>query len=264
MPRRIPLVVLAIAVTAALLMPAASGAKSKKVRAHLRVVTPTKTLDRGTDYRTGTVKIKTDPNATCLGAGGSGNTLTFPGPTALGIVRTALNSNRRLRPLSISDGSGFGIAVCGIGGVVAPNDFSHTWDVWVNNELAAVGADQIVLHRGDSVVWAFDQNNYPDPPPGLLTLKAPRRAQPGQAFEVKVRRHACSFDSSAPFAEHCTHGPAVGASVGGETTDANGLAMVTLQRTRRLVARLTGDIRSEAALVCVKANPSRCPSHPRG
>lgn len=58
-----------------------------------------------------TSRVRTD---TTLACGGSGNTLTINGPTALGIVHHATETNRFVRPLQVSDKFAFGAFVLGL------------------------------------------------------------------------------------------------------------------------------------------------------
>src|SRR5204863_6843531 len=105
----------AVVIASLLLAPGAAAAATKG--GDLRVLsTAGRTLAEFRRY-TGTVSIKTDPQADCFGPpGGSGNAVTVPGATGLGLVKDALASDRKLRPLSITDQFSFGLAVCGIGG----------------------------------------------------------------------------------------------------------------------------------------------------
>ena len=60
------------------------------------------------------------PNCFGQGTGGSGDRVAVEGATALGAVRDALGSVPALRPLSVTDAfadQGFGLGVCGIGGL---------------------------------------------------------------------------------------------------------------------------------------------------
>ena len=239
------------AAVAFLLLPGAAGATNG---ADLRVVNSAgKVLTEQRQY-TGTVKIKTDPQADCFGSpGGSGDRVQISGATALGIVHDALGSDRDLRPLSITDQFSFGLAVCGIGGYAAQG--SSFWYLKHQHAGAQVGGDQLKLNDGDQVLWYL----APDfPPPPELLLRAPSRARPGVPFEVRA------FE----YADDGTRTPASGARVsgGGEnapTTDAGGTASVTVSDAGTPKLRATrsvdGAIPSNVVKVCVDADPSKCP-----
>jgi hypothetical protein len=216
------------------------------------VSTAGRTLAEFRQY-TGTVSIKTDPQADCFGApGGSGNAVTVPGATGLGLVKDALASDRNLRPLSITDQFSFGLAVCGIGGHEAHgNSF---WYLKRNHVASQVGGDQLKVKNGDDVLWYLAPGF---PPPPELRLRAPVRAKPGVPFEVKALQYL----------DDGSRAPAVGAAVSGGvdpvTTGPAGTAMVTIADpgTGRLKATRDSDgaIPSNVVQVCVNADPSKCP-----
>jgi hypothetical protein len=220
--------------------------------ADVRVLTDDETLTDQRQY-TGTVRIKTDPNAECFGpgSGGSGDTVTVPGPTALGIVKDASAFDRDLRPISVSDAFDFGLAVCGFGGHQA--DDSASWYLIHNHAAAEAGGDQIRLEDGDEVLWYFDPD-FSDAPPGELVLRAPARAEPGERFGVRVLEYAADGSRS----------PAAGVAVTGaeDPTGANGRTSVVINNeARRATVQATnpGDIASAALAVCVDSERSECP-----
>jgi hypothetical protein len=218
----------------------------------VRVVTDEETLADQRQY-TGTVRIKTDPQADCFGpgSGGSGESATVAGPTALGIVRDASAFDRDLRPISVSDAFDFGLAVCGFGGYEA--DQNSSWYLKHNHAAAQVGGDQLRLDDGDEVLWYFDPN-FNNPPPAELVLRAPARAEPGVPFQVRVIEYA---DDGAKRA-------ASGVQVTGaqQPTDAQGRTFVVLEDEAKrapIQATRAGDIPSAPLAVCVSAERSECP-----
>jgi hypothetical protein len=228
-----------------------SGAHGSTV-ADVRVVTDEETL---LDQRqhTGTVRIKTDPKAECFGpgSGGSGDTVTVQGPTALGIVKDASAFDRDVLPISVSDAFEFGLAVCGFGDYRA--DQRASWYLVHNHAAAQVGGDQLRLKDGDEVLWYFDPD-FNDPPPAELVLRAPARAEPGEPFAVRVVEHAADGSRS----------PAERVQVTGarEPTGRNGgTAVVIEDEARRATVQATraGDIPSAALPVCVNSERSACP-----
>jgi hypothetical protein len=234
------------------LVPAVASAATRG--ADLRVLnTAGRTLAEHRQY-TGTVAIRTDPQADCFGApGGSGDRVTVEGPTGLGIVRDALETDADLRPLSVTDQFSFGLAVCGIGGFEAAG--SSFWYLKRNHVGAQVGGDQLRVRNGDQVLWYLSPGF---PPPAELALRGPARAKPGVPFEVSVFQ----FDDSG------ARGPAAGATVTGGatpvTTGPRGKATVTLNRQGTSALRATrstdGSIPSNRVAVCVNADLAKCPS----
>src|SRR5919198_1342069 len=121
-----------LVIFASMLLP--GGAVAGTTTAHLRVVNTAGTTLADQSQVTGDVTIKTDPGATCFGPpGGSGNNVNVPGPSALGIVKDAADSNPALRPLSVTDQFSFGLGVCGIGGFTFHQGDSAFWYLKVNH-----------------------------------------------------------------------------------------------------------------------------------
>ena len=198
---------------------APATATAAPVVAKLRVEGAGQTLERGTSYVTDTSRIETDRRPVC---GGSGRIVTIQGPSALGILDYAAPVNRSLRPLGVTDKFEFGPFVCGLGRFVA-GDLSSYWLFKVDHRLAQVGADKVPLRRGSEVLWYF-VNTATGTNTGVeLELVAPARARIGEPFDVAV--FAYNADGNRT--------PAAGAQVRGatvQTTDARGLARVTLDR----------------------------------
>ena len=239
--------------------PALAGAKT--VRAELRVLTPTRVLDPGTTYLTGPERVTTDPAADCNfgGAGGTGASFEFTEPTALGLLASAARANPDLRPLSVTDEFGFGLAICAIGPV---DDQEGTfWYLKRNHTELSVGADQEPIANGDEFLVFLAPDNFPAPNPDELELVAPARAKPGEPFTVSVIEHGCVTDQ-VTFETSCESVPAVGAAVGGAITGADGTAELTADAAGKLslVATRGADIPSKSLKVCVSANPGECPA----
>jgi hypothetical protein len=162
-------------------------------------------------------------------------------------VQSASEVRNRLRPLSITDQFGFGLAVCGFGGHEASgNEF---WYLKVNHVGAQVGGDQLTLHNGDDVLWYLAPSF---PPPDELRLVAPARAQPNTPFQVTV----LGYDDAGTVA------PVSGASVMHAVlpTDANGHTMVSLKESAGLIAFHGSEIPSQWSPVCVNSDLSQCPA----
>jgi hypothetical protein len=240
----------AAVVTALLLLP---GAASATKGIDLRVVnTAGKTLAEQRQY-TGTVRIKTDPQANCFGqgTGGSGDRVRIRSATALGAVRDGLAKDRDLRPLSVTDAfldDGFGLGVCGIGGF--ESEGSSFWYLKGDHVGSQVSGSQLTLHRGEDVLWYLTPSF---PPPPELRLKAPASAQPNVPYQVTVYSYA----------DDGTRTAAGGATVSGaaQPTGSGGHTMVTSEGSGTDILQATRgqDIPSNHVKVCVDSDPSRCP-----
>ena len=89
--------------------------------------------------------------ANCFGqgTGGSGDRVEVKGATALGAVRDALEPDRDLRPLSVTDAfldDGFGLGVCGIGGFESQG--SSFWYLKSDHVGAQVSGSQLTAAAG--------------------------------------------------------------------------------------------------------------------
>ena len=184
-------------------------AASATVTAKLRVLTPDQVLDPGTTYIVDDdVTVPTRPDADCFGPpGGTGAEFSYEKPNALTLLATAGRTTKSVAPLSLTDQFGFGLGVCGIGGVEATD--TSFWYLKSNHEESTVGADQLEVHDGDEILYYLSPNNYPNPNPAELELQAPARAQAGQPFSVTVLEHKCVTDPDT-FVTTCDTGPAAG------------------------------------------------------
>jgi hypothetical protein len=261
MPRIIPsrlaaACVLALTLTAVGAI-AATGATTKPgkgVVVDLRVVGKGGKVLTEEDLRTGTIAIKTSPQANCFGpgTGGSGKSVTVKGATALGALAQAAKSTSSLRPLLITDAFDFGLGICGVGKSKVSGKAS--WYLKVNHKGAQVSGDTVKLKAGDEVLWSFAPSF---PYSNELDLEAPERAETGVPFTVRV----FSYD------EKGKRKPVAGAKVAGGAapvvTGADGTATVTAVATSPQYAILTAthgrEIPSPAApvYVCVAGS---CPA----
>jgi RTX calcium-binding nonapeptide repeat (4 copies) len=246
-----------------LLAPTASAA----VTAKLRVLTADRVMDPGTTYIVDEgVTVPTRPDADCFGPpGGSGAEYSFDDPNVLSLLATAGRTTRAVAPLSLTDQFGFGLGICGIGGVEASMG-ERFWYFKVNHSEASAGADQIPLERGDEVLFFLAPDAFPNPNPAELELTAPPRAKAGEPFSVSVTEHKCVTEQDPPFATSCTSSPAAGVTVsGGDTLGTTGpdgtaqLAVGAPGDVQLLAARGT-DIPSEALATCIGAALEDCPA----
>ncbi len=243
----------AFSATVGLVICPASGAVTKPVS--LRVVGPAgQSLAQHIQYTT-TSRIKTSPRADCFGAGtgGSGERIRTAGATAMGALQDAKKIVESLRPLRVTDtylDDGYGLGLCGIGGYKATG--SAYWYLKQNHAGASVGGSQLMVDRGDEILWYLT----PTYPAGVeLALKAPVVAAPSTPFEVTVTEYA--DDGSVA--------PAVGATVTGglAPTDSSGKTLVSATAgSAALTATRSGAIPSNLARVCVMADSSQCPDGP--
>ena len=250
------------------LLPAAAGAKADPT-AELRVLTPDRVLDPGTEYVLGPESVTTDPNADCNfgGAGGSGATYQYPEPVGLSLLASGASARGSLRPLSTTDEFGFGMAVCAIGGVDdGPGTF---WYSKRNHTELSVGADQEPIADGDEFLVYLAPDTFPNPNVKELELLAPARVAAGETFEVTVIEHGCTTDPNT-FVVTCSSAPAAGVTVAetarSVTTDADGHATFTAGEVPpdttgflRLAATRSPDIPTKPLIVCVGAPITDCP-----
>jgi hypothetical protein len=226
-----------------------AGASAKGFPAALRVVGAGSKVLAEKTVTTKTTSVKTSPKATCFGSGtgGSGDSVSIKGNTAMGLLARASKSTGSLRPLLISDHFEFGLALCGVGSSVAKG--SSSWYLKVNHESPPVGGDQATIHAGDEVLWALVKTEAPDfTYPEELVLTAPAKAKRGMPFTVRV----LGYD------EKGNRKPVAGAKVtgAGEPTGKDGRTEVTLPAPAKLIARKAGEIPSAREKVCVGG---KCP-----
>jgi len=241
--------VLCAAATVCCLFAAAAPAAIASIPIDLRVEARNGRALTADRYLTDSTRIKTAKQPpTC---DGSGKNKKLDGKTALGALVDGSLVNRRLDPLLVSDEFSFGLLVCGVGGDNA-GGMSSFWLYKVNHVEAQVGGDAFAVKPSDDVLWYFVEGarNSGDE----LELVAPPRVQPGQQFDATV--HA--YDRQG------VRRPVAGATVFGggasATTDASGVAHLTLNRsgTRTLRATLDPNIPSAPTKVCVNVDLSKC------
>jgi len=241
MPRLIPFRLAAACLLAfSLALAVAAGASAKGFSADLRVVGSGGKVLAEKTVSTANTSVKTSPKATCFGpgSGGSGDSVSIKGDTAMGLLAHASKSTAALSPLLISDSFDFGLALCGVGSSVAKG--SSSWYLKINHESLEVSGDAAKIKPGDEVLWDLAPSfPYPDE----LVLVAPDTAKAGMPFTVRV----FSYD------EKGKKSPQAGANVSGaaKPTGADGRTTVTLSGPKRLSARASGEIPSAREAVCV-------------
>jgi hypothetical protein len=252
-----------------LLAPAASA----NVTAHLRVLTPNKVLDPGTDYIVDEgVTVPTRPDADCFGPpGGSGTEYSYDKPNALSLLATAARTDKSVAPLLLTDQFGFGLGICGIGGREAEAGKSF-WYFKADHEESTAGADQVEISDGDEILFYLAPDRFPEPNPAELELRAPAGVEAGQPFTAKVIEHSCITDQDT-FETTCTSRPADGVTVSADdrargskgddaaTTGDNGKAELTVADVGEVMLGATrgSDIPAESLDTCVGPEASSCP-----
>ncbi len=242
-------IVLSAVAAACCALAAAGPAMAAAIPVDLRVESANGRAVTADRYFTDSTKIKTakqPPNCN-----GTGKNKQLPGATALGTLVDGSLVNNRLDPLLVSDEFNFGLLVCGIGGTNG-NGSSSFWLYKVNHVSPEVGAGAFTVKPSDDVLWYFvdGARNSGDE----LELGAPPRVKPGQQFDATV----FAYDPQG------VRRPVAGATVAGGgatgTTDASGVAHLTLNRAgnRTLRATLDPNIPSAPTKVCVNAALSKC------
>jgi hypothetical protein len=213
-------------------------AVAKGTQASLRVVGKGGKVLSEQTLKTGTISIKTSPQANCFGAGtgGSGKSVSVRGATALGLLAQASLKTGSLRPLLVTDAFDFGLGVCGVGGSKVSGKAS--WYLKVNHKGSQVSGDATMLRPGDEVLWDLAPS-YPYP--NELALEAPKTVTAGAPFVV----HVVSYD------EKGKRKPVAGATVTGASgpTGSDGSATVTV--TGPSLLRATHGKEIPSAAVCV-------------
>ena len=241
--------VLSAAVTVGCVFAAAAPAVAAPIGVDLRVEGANGRPLTSARYMTDSTRIKTakqPPNCN-----GSGKSKRISGATALGTLVDGSLVNSRLDPLLVSDEFSFGLLVCGVGGDNSGGATSY-WLYKVNHVSPEVGGDAFAVKADDDVLWYFvdGTRNSGDE----LELTAPARVHPGQQFDAAVY----AYDMVG------ARRPVQGATVAGggaiATTDATGVAHLTLTRTgnRTLRATLDPNVPSAPTKVCVNADLSKC------
>lgn len=215
----------------------------------LRVEGPTRLLDPGTAYVTGTESL---PAASDAGCRRSDDRHRVPGATALGILGSASEAQRALRPLGVAEDE-FGLRVCRVGDHVERDTPFSGWLYRVNHRSPTVAASLRKVRSSDEVLWFFANFGKDINTGDELVLEAPARARPGK---VQVEVTAYSFDGQAS--------PAADGTLvrGGRRPVAtkNGRATVFLEPGRKLLRAVhRPDIPSARLTVCVDADLARCP-----
>lgn len=228
----------ATAVACVLAATAAAPAAADPVTAELRVEAAGKALDRGFRYVTDTTTFDTSKSPAC---GGSGDSKTITGPSALGILFDGAGYNARLRPVEVSDQFEFGLFVCGVGGHQSGESF---WGLRVNHAESQVGGDQVALTPEDEVLWSYITPGGANSGAELVLDATDHTVEVGEPLQLQV----LAYDAEGKGT------PAEGVTLArGVTTDAEGRAEVVYDAGSRPIFRGTrgNDIPTEPMRFCI-------------
>jgi len=229
----------------------AAPASAAPVTADLHVEAGGRALVPDYSYRTDATAFKTDTRKPACG--GSGQTKSLAGPTALGLLAESADTAAAVRPVGISDKFSFGLLVCGVGAFTASD--SAFWLYKVNRVAPEVGADQFRLKRADQVLWYFQDTKRKINTGDELVVSAPARAQAGTPVTVTVLAYASNGVGR----------PAAGARLltpgGTVITDRTGQARLRLDKPgyASLRAGRGSDIPSRVVRMCVATKIEDCP-----
>ena len=216
-----------------LLLLAAPAAHALPVTVNLRVEGLNRTVFDG--------RVTTDAHVVTTAAAGAhtcdgtnGAAEPAPGPTATG----ALDDAARLAGFTIDGPYGnFGIDDYFIERVADEriDPMTQFWSLWINHTFSDKGGCQKRVLAGQDVLWAAVPFSVDVP----LKLTGPATATTGQPVQVRV------IDGQKGT-------PQAGATVGGSTTGADGVASLTFAEPGiyRLKAAKPGTIRSNTIVVC--------------
>ncbi len=247
---------LALAITGA-----TAGSASATPTYQLRVEGPGMTLDPGTHYAVPGPGVVA-PRGALTGSGtcvrGPGN-VALAGRTAMGLIASAANGFKRLRPLYIAE-SGFGRRVCRSGPFTETDSPFSGWLFRHNHAAPPFSAELVELSKSDEVLWVFANFATGQNTGDELLLNAPVRTRPGA---VQVTVAAITFDGVI--------GPAPNGTIitggAGPVTTVGGSALVPLAQGKHTLRAWPGtaaptDIPSNLAQVCVNQRLKKCSKGP--
>jgi hypothetical protein len=219
-----------LAVLTAMLASAPAHAAPATVK--LRVEGKSKTIFEG-KVRTSGQPVTGDETGphTCDGTNGGAN--PTPGPTATGALASA--SEEGSFAWSGTWNEGFQDFVVNQIGPDAQTD-TQFWGLAIDGKDPQVGGCQAQVETGDEVLWAYDLFAQKH----VLLLSGARKTRVGRLYRVKVR-------------DGRTDKPVKGATVGGERTNAKGVARMRFETrgAKRLKATRNGSLRSNQLRVQV-------------
>ena len=133
-------------------------------------------------YTTETQSMTTDRSQPACG--GTGQTRTVEGLTALGLLAAAADRRPPLQPLRISDKFSFGLLVCGVFDFTASN--GAFWLYKVNHRSPDVSGEAFKLSGGEEVLWYFVDPSRNRNTGDELVVEAPVRTLERRDVQVTV------------------------------------------------------------------------------
>jgi hypothetical protein len=213
---------------------ASAPAQAAPATVKLRVEGKTHTIFEG-KVRTNGQPVTGDDTGPhkCDGTNGGAN--ATPGPTATGALATASEAGSFTFDAAWSDDFE-DFAVSRIGADEQDLDANQFWGVAVDSVPLQVGGCQQQVVTGAEVLWAYDLFSAKH----ILQLEGAAKTRVGRTYKVRV------VDGNGSL-------PVKGASVGGEKTNAKGIARLkfTSRGVKRLKAKRDDSVRSNQLRVKV-------------
>ena len=181
---------------------------------------------------------------TSTACGGTGDSYTIDGPSALGLLIQADDFTSALRPVQISDEFDFGKFVCGVGGYEG-GDMNY-WSYKVDHVLPEVGADQFPINRSHhEVLWYFVRGTSNSGNELDLSL-SDNIVKVGTPVHVTVRAYDMTGQASAAAGVRLE-------GAGDVMTDANGEATLVFDEAGRPFIRgvRDPDVQTDLLHLCV-------------
>jgi len=221
----------------------ASSASAASVTTQLRVEANGHDIGPGWVYSHDSVTYETSTSTAC---GGSGDSTSITGPSALGLLVQGSDYTRRLDPVQITDKFEFGQLVCGVGSYIGSD--TAFWLYKVDHVAPEVGGEQFPIIRShESVLWYFvDTATGTNTGNELFLSVESNLVQAGAPLEVTVLEYDGAGQST----------PAAGVRIvggGDAVTDANGKATLEFNDAgRKFIRGVRGiDIPTDGQRLCV-------------
>jgi hypothetical protein len=176
---------LAACAFAALAAPSAADAFTTQ----LRVEADGKDLGHGSHYVHDSVTYETSTEC-----GGTGDSYTIDGPSALGLLIQAAGLNQALRPVQISDEFDFGQFVCGVGGYEGTD--TAYWLYKVDHVAPEVGGEQFPIDRSHGTVLWYFVNGTSNSGNELELIVSDKIVRAGEPVDVTVREYDATGKAS--------------------------------------------------------------------
>jgi hypothetical protein len=221
----------------------ASSASAASVTTQLRVEAGGHDIGPGWLYAHDSASYETSTSSAC---GGSGDSASITGPSALGLLVQGSDYTRRLDPVQISDKFEFGQFVCGVGSYTGSD--SAFWLYKVDHVAPEVGGEQFPINRShEEVLWYFsDTTTGTNTGNELFLSLGSNVVRAGAPVEVTVLEYDAAGESTPAADVRIVGG-------GGAMTDANGTAILTFDDPgRQFIRGVRGiDVPTDGQRLCV-------------